>query len=158
MSTNISIKKILVPIDGSKSSEKATKYAIDTAKKWKASIIAVHVMHLPTYAFTPSPIEGMPAPAATPIPIAVSGEDRKVAESYLNKIKRMAKNAGLVIETRIIENRPSIVQAISELAEKENCDLIVMGTKGRTGIRKFLLGSVASGVVTYAPCPVLVVR
>jgi nucleotide-binding universal stress UspA family protein len=45
-----------------------------------------------------------------------------------------------------------------EYAEKENIDLIVLGTKGRSGFKKLLLGSVASGVVTYAHCPVLVVK
>lgn len=158
MSTNVSITKILVPVDGSKPSDKAAEYALDIAKRRKAKLIAVHVMHLPAYAFTPTPIEGMPTPAVTPIPLSISGEERRTAENYLSKVKEMAKKARVTVETRIIENRPSIVHAITEIAEKENCDLIVMGTKGRTGIKRFLLGSVASGVVTYAPCPVLVVR
>jgi nucleotide-binding universal stress UspA family protein len=100
----------------------------------------------------------MATPAVTPIPLSISSEERKIAEKYLNKVREMAKKARVKVETKIIENRPSIVHAITEIAEKENCDLIVMGTKGRTGIKKFLLESVASGVVTYAPCPVLVVR
>jgi nucleotide-binding universal stress UspA family protein len=158
MSINVSITKILIPVDGSKPSEKATEYAIDIAKRRKAELIAVHVMHLPAYAFTPTSIEGMATPAVTPIPLSISSEERKIAEKYLNKVREMAKKARVKVETKIIENRPSIVHAITEIAEKENCDLIVMGTKGRTGIKKFLLGSVASGVVTYAPCPVLVVR
>jgi len=158
MATNILINKILVPVDGSESSTKAAEYAIDIAKKRKAKLIAVHIMHLPAYALTPTPIEGMPTPAITTIPLTVSDKERKMVESYLNKIREMAEKAGVTIETKIIENQPSIVQAIAEIAEKQNFDLIVMGTKGRTGIKKFLLGSVASGVVTYAPCPVLVVR
>lgn len=158
MSINVSITKILVPVDGSKPSGKAAEYAIDIAKRRKANLIAVHVMHLPAYAFTPTLVEGMATPAVTPIPIIIGSEERKMAENYLNKVKKMAKRAGVTFETKIIENRPSIVHAITEIAENEGCDLIVMGTKGRTGIKRFLLGSVASGVVTYAPCPVLVVR
>jgi nucleotide-binding universal stress UspA family protein len=50
------------------------------------------------------------------------------------------------------------VAALVNYADQERADLIVIGTKGRSGISKMLLGSVASGVVTYAPCPVLVVR
>ena len=158
MSANVSITKILVPVDGSKASEKAAEYAIDIAKTKKASLIAIHVMHLPAYVFTPAPIEGMPAPIVTPIPGAISNEEKKVAEQYLNKVKDIAKTARVAVETKIIENEPSVVSAITEFATKERCDLIVIGTKGRTGIKKILLGSVADGVVTYASCPVLVVR
>jgi nucleotide-binding universal stress UspA family protein len=158
MSSNVSINKILVPVDGSKPSETAAEYAVYLAKKLKAHVIAVHVMHLPAYFLTTAPIEGMPTPATIPIPITVSGEERKTVEGYLNKVKEMAKKADIAIEAKIIENQQSIVHAITEFAEKEGCALIIMGTKGRTGMKKFLLGSVASGVVTYAHCPVLVVR
>ncbi|MDH5448590.1 MAG: universal stress protein [Candidatus Bathyarchaeota archaeon] len=158
MSTNVSITKILVPVDGSKPSDKAAEYAIDIAKRVKANIVAVHVIHLPAYALTPTPIEGMPTHMMTPIPMTISNEERKMAENYMNKVKKMAKRAKVKIETKIVEDQPSIVHAITKIAEKEGCDLIVMGTKGRTGIKRFLLGSVANGVLTYAPCPVLVVR
>lgn len=158
MSTNVSINKILVPVDGSKPSDIAAEYAVDIAKRRKANLIAVHVMHLPAYAFTPTSLEGMPTPAVTPIPVTISREERKMAENYLSRVKEMAERAGVTVKIKIVENRPSTVHAITEIAEKEGCDLIVMGTKGRTGIKRFLLGSVASGVVTYAPCPVLVVR
>ncbi len=158
MSMAVSIKKILVPIDGSKSSDKAVEYAIDISERRNAHLIALHVVHLPAYSFTPTPLEGMPTPAITSIPLTVSIEERKIAEKYLNEVEEKAKKVGVSIETKIVEDRPSIIHAITEIAEKEGCDLIVMGTKGRTGIRRFLLGSVASGVVTYAPCPVLVVR
>jgi len=158
MSTSVSIKKILVPVDGSKPSEKAAEYAIYIAKTMKADVLAVHVMSMPAYAFTTTPIEGMPTPTAIPIPLTVSGEERKIADGYLDRIEKMAKKAGVAVETKIVENQQSVVHAITESAEKEGCNLIVMGTKGRTGIARFLLGSVASGVLTYAPCPVLVVR
>lgn len=158
MSINVSIARILIPVDGSKPSDRAAEYAVDMAKRRKANLVAVHVMHLPAYVLTPAPIEGMPTHMVTPIPVTTSNEERKMAENYLNKVKKMAKRAKVKIETKLIEDQPSIVHAITKIAEKEGCDLIVMGTKGRTGIKRFLLGSVASGVVTYAPCPVLVVR
>lgn len=154
----MSIKNILVPVDGSKPSEKASEYAIYLAKTMKARVVAVHVMNVPAYAFTTTPIEGMPTPAAIPIPLTVSSEERKTAQGYLDRVEKMGKNAGVTVETKIIENQQSVVHAITEFADKGCFDLIVMGTKGRTGITKFLLGSVANGVLTYAPCPVLVVR
>jgi nucleotide-binding universal stress UspA family protein len=50
------------------------------------------------------------------------------------------------------------VGAITNHAEKENADLIIVGTRGRTGFKKILLGSVASGVVAYAHCPVMIIK
>jgi nucleotide-binding universal stress UspA family protein len=58
----------------------------------------------------------------------------------------------------MVESPLSIEAAIVNFAEEEKADLIVVGTRGRTGFSKQLLGSVASGVVTYAHCPVLVVK
>jgi nucleotide-binding universal stress UspA family protein len=58
----------------------------------------------------------------------------------------------------MVASPTSVVPAIVEYAEKNRVDLIVTGTKGRSGFTKLLLGSVASGVVTYASCPVMVVK
>jgi nucleotide-binding universal stress UspA family protein len=59
---------------------------------------------------------------------------------------------------QVIATDTSIVGAIVEYAEREKIDLIVIGTRGRSGFKKLLLGSVPSGVVTYATCPVMVVK
>ncbi len=58
----------------------------------------------------------------------------------------------------MIDSAKSAYVAIVEYAEKEDVDLIVLGTKGKTGLKRILLGSVALGVVTHATCPVLVVK
>jgi nucleotide-binding universal stress UspA family protein len=58
----------------------------------------------------------------------------------------------------MIVSRTSIVPAVVDYAEKNGVDLIVTGTKGRSGLTKVLLGSVASGIVTHARCPVLIVK
>ena len=62
------------------------------------------------------------------------------------------------IKTEIFIDVKSIIQSIVEYATHKNIDLIVIGTKGRTGLKKFLMGSVANGIVEHAHCPVLVVR
>jgi nucleotide-binding universal stress UspA family protein len=62
------------------------------------------------------------------------------------------------MKANVIDSPMSVVAALVNYADAEKADLIVIGTRGRSGIGKMLLGSVASGVVTYAPCPVLVVR
>ena len=89
-------------------------------------------------------------------------EKRKEAQQWLDKVKMLAKEQNYNIgnfKSEIIEDISSRVgYAIVNYAESQNIDLIVIGTRGRTGLRKMLLGSVASDVVTYAHCPVLVVR
>ena len=67
-------------------------------------------------------------------------------------------NKKIQLKTEVIATDRSTAGAIVEYAEHKNIDLIVIGTRGRSGIKRMLLGSVASGVVTYAHCPVLVVK
>lgn len=69
-----------------------------------------------------------------------------------------AEKQGIVPKTALLEHIDSPVKAITDYAEKNSADLIVIGTRGLGGFKRLLLGSVASDVVRYAPCPVLVVR
>jgi nucleotide-binding universal stress UspA family protein len=73
-------------------------------------------------------------------------------------MKAIAEKAGVTRVTTETVNISSAADAIINYAETNRLDLIVMGTKGRTGLKKFFLGSAASGVVSHANCPVLVVR
>lgn len=75
-----------------------------------------------------------------------------------NWLKDMTKKIDLEIVTEVIIAEELIVSEIIGFAERENIDLIIMGTRGRTGFKKLLLGSVASEVVNFAHCPVLVIR
>ncbi len=76
---------------------------------------------------------------------------------YLNKVKLKANEKNIQIKTQIISSK-NISGGILDYAEENNVGLIVIGTIGRSGFKKLLLGSVASHVVTYAHCPVLVVK
>ena len=153
------ITKILVPVDGSEYANKAADYAVRLAKLMNAKLVVLHVVHLPTYALAYPVVEG-PSPVTLPAPLPVSllEDEKKVAGKLVNKVKQMAEKAGVEAETMIIERHPSVPDAIIEFATKTGSDLIVMGTKGRTGIKRFLLGSVTESVVHHAHCPVLVVR
>lgn len=138
--------KILVAIDGSEPSMTAADYAISVAKKYGSELIALHVIRSGTSILGP-----------TPPPHLI--EVKKEAQEYLEKTKDRASDGddSIQLKTELIAS-PSVVDGIVSFAEKENVDLIVAGTKGRSAIKKLLLGSVSSGVVTYAHCTVMVVR
>jgi nucleotide-binding universal stress UspA family protein len=96
----------------------------------------------------------------TPSSINELLEDAKYeAQQWFDKIKeKLYENGDIQLKTEVVVSPISVVGAIVDYAEHENVDLIVIGSRGRSGFKKLLLGSTASGVVTYATCPVLVVK
>ncbi|MBV9175966.1 MAG: universal stress protein [Nitrososphaeraceae archaeon] len=148
--------KILVAVDGSQSSMDAVDYAISITKKASAFLIALHVMYSPAgYAYsdnmlgfvTPSSIEDL------------LEKCKQEFQPWFDKIKEKAYNNNKIqLKTDLILTPTSIVGAIIQYAEDEKVDLVVIGSRGRSGIKKMLLGSVAAGVVTYADCAVIVVK
>ena len=140
--------KIVVGVDGSKESIEASNYAIGLAKKDNAQLIVLTVMKLPSF-YGWSAIEA---------PKEWQEKDRVNTQQWFDKISEIGKENNVGVRTRMIESPMSIEAAIVNFAEEEKADLIVVGTRGRTGFSKQLLGSVASGVVTYAHCPVMVVK
>jgi nucleotide-binding universal stress UspA family protein len=94
-----------------------------------------------------------------PDPIKKKIEEAKVeAQKWFTEITRNAEQMKVQVKTDVIDSSLSVVAAIVNYADREKAELIVIGTRGRSGVSKMLLGSVASGVITYAPCPVLVVK
>ena len=142
-------KKILVPVDGSAFSFSAAKYAIALAKPSGAEVICVHSIVNPPYMTYPS--------AGMMIPRYIE-EAKTEASGWFDQIKAMAAPAGVKVTTDTILDVFSITDSILNYAKAHNVDLIVMGTHGRSGVKRLLMGSVASGVVAHAGCPVLVVR
>ncbi len=140
-------KKILVPLDFSPGSERALEFAIDVAKRDKALLLLVHVFHIPVY---PLP-EGYVMFPATQL-----SEMSTEFERLLGTAEKRARAAGAsAVETSLVTG---VVDAeIVQIAKDKHCDLIVMGTHGRSGFSHFLLGSVAEKVLRKAPCPVLTV-
>ncbi len=148
--------KILVAIDGSQPSIDAANYAIEIAKKNNNSqLIALTVLDISTprrlsSSFITAPTYGLKE----------LEEQRKQAEKWLEsiskKVEEIEKN--IHYKAEIIEGSISVEGTIVDYAENENIDLIVIGTRGRSGFKRMLLGSVASKVVTYATCPVLVIK
>ena len=80
-------------------------------------------------------------------------------QSWFDKVRDMAKNEGIPeLKTETFTDVKSVIGSIIDYATSRDVDLIVIGTRGRTGLRRFLMGSVANGVVQHAHCPVLLVR
>ena len=152
--------KVLLTVDGSEQSMNAADYALAMAKKQdnNAQLIALHVLFSQTgYAYSTN-MFGL----VTPSSISELLEDAKhEAQQWFDKIKEKMKKMNendIQLKTEVVVSSTSVVAAIVDYAEHENVDLIVIGSRGRSGFKKLLLGSTASGVVTYATCPVLVVK
>ena len=140
------IKKILIPIDGSETSFKTAKYALALAKKENASVMLLHVSQIP------------PFPAYLRSLAKYQKEVRSRAEEWFEKIRNYSESGGIDMKTRVITAATSVIGTIAEVADNEGIDLIVMGPRGVSKFSKLLLGSVTSGVVSHAPCSVLVVK
>ena len=154
-------KKILVAQDGSESSQRAAQAALELAEKLKADLVVLHAISSPTsyYHSTIASPTGMSLPAPSQHEIdAYYAYARKVALGIVGETESKAKKQGIHVKTEIPEAVSSIVETIVNHASKENVDLIVVGTRGLGGFKKLLLGSVSSGIVSHAHCPVLIVR
>ncbi len=151
---SLSIKKILVTIDGSESSKKATEYAICLAKKYNSRLIILYILYS-ELGFAYSNLLGVVTPKAIQ---DVLETQKNEVQKWFDEIKNKLKTSNISVTDKIIISASSIVGEIMAFADKEKIDLIILGTRGRTGFKKLLLGSVAEGVVTHSSCPVMVVR
>jgi nucleotide-binding universal stress UspA family protein len=138
--------KILVAIDGSDASMDAAVYAISISKQYNAEFLyALHVIRADVDLF------GLHDTLEYTI------EMRNKGEKYLGKVRLKANEKNIQVKTEII-SYTNIAGGIVDYAEENNINLIVIGTRGLSGFKKLLLGSVATNVITYAHCPVMVVK
>lgn len=143
--------KILVAIDGSQASMDAADYAIEMTKKDGAQLIALTIIHIPLSSY------GLVSPQGE-LSHPKEREEMLEAKQWFDKLIQIAKENDVQLKTEIIDSQMSIEAAIVEYAESEDVDLIVIGTRGTSDIKNILLGNIASGVVKYAACPVMVVK
>jgi len=147
------ISKILVPTDGSKTAQKAARYAVDLAKQLKASVIALSVIDNRSLVAQTVPAKDTARHVIEPI------EDylREAAEGYAREIKKLCDKNGVQSKTVVTKGHP--VEEIVKEAKKSKADLIVMGSHGRSALAAAVLGSVTYGVIHKATqIPVLIVR
>jgi nucleotide-binding universal stress UspA family protein len=146
------IKRILVAVDGSNPSLNASDFAIDMAKRFESELIALYVIE-PKYNELETAISPRPGRLKN-----VFTKAMEKGEQIVHNVKENAVKNHLNIKTDVINSITSVVKAIVEYSEDKEVNMIVVGSRGMTGFKKMLLGSVASGVVTYAHCPVVVIK
>ncbi len=151
-----SIKKILCAVDYSDKSLEAAEYALLIARAMDAYLILLNVLETEPWLHGKKPYE---LGSKEELDKAYHKEKEEM-EQTICAIRNKAKEMDITVKTEIlmIPQTKSVAYAIVEYAEDKEVDLIIMGTRGRSGIKKMLLGSVATGVVTYAHCPVMIVK
>jgi nucleotide-binding universal stress UspA family protein len=147
--SKVQIRKILVPIDGSEYSLSAAKYATRIAKNENAKLFCIHVITSVPYGYATSP----------PAIDQYFKDIQAKVQSWFDKVREMAKTEGVSeLKTETFTDVKSVIGSIIDYATSRDIDLIVIGTRGRTGLKRLLMGSVANGVVQHSHCPVLLVR
>ena len=135
---------------------KAIDYAVNVAEKYKSEIIALHVLYSQTgFAFHKETVAGTITSTSLN---DLNLEAKKEAEKWFEEINKRAEKKNVQIRTEVVLTVISIVEGILTYAEKENINLIIIGSKGKSGWKKLIVGSVASGISTYAHCPILIVK
>lgn len=133
---------------------KAADYAVSFAKKYDAELTILYVLYS-ELGFAYSNLIGVTTPKAIE---DVLETQKKDVQKWFDEIKSKLGTTKITLTGKIIISASSIVGEIVGFASKEKMDLIILGTRGRTGFKKLLLGSVAEGVVNHSSCPVMVVR
>lgn len=132
-------RKILLPLDGSKTAEQVLFWAKQYAGPDKAQVVLLQVLH------AEYPLEGRPFRAGSP-----------EAREYLQGIERELNFAGIPVKI-LLRNEP-VSRAIVETARRESCDLVLMTSRGASKVVRWLIGGVAQQVLRLSPIPVLIVR
>ncbi|MDX1595369.1 MAG: universal stress protein [Nitrosopumilaceae archaeon] len=141
-------KNILVPFDLSNSSKRAFKFALDIAKKYNSKITILTAVEGDSWhhKFYDSRADN-----------ELIKKQKKAATKFIEELEKSGKKANVSLKSQIVKST-STVQTITTYAKSRKFDLIVIGSHGRTGLDKLILGSVANGVVQKSSCPVLVIK
>lgn len=139
--------KVVIGVDGSADSNAAIRYILDSRWPDSAQFLVISAAPFPVLTG-----DLLATTAVEEILVDWDKKHRAVADEAADELHK----GGLTARARMIRGDPRFV--LEDEARKENADLIVVGTHGLTGVKRLLLGSVASHVVSHAPCSVLVVR
>lgn len=145
------VSRILVPVDLSDGSREVIDYAVKLARPFKASVEVVHAWEPPQYV-APDLLVAAPGWNSQSLEHVAVEAATKELTAQMNQ----GEPPGVPVSQKIVVGEAA--STILDLAEQDKCDLIVMGTHGRRGLPRLLLGSVAQKVVARASCPVLTIH
>jgi len=145
-------KKILLPIDGSENSKKATNYVLELAKKFDSKVYVLNSYEMPAIAMAP------PAGAVSHYRLNAEIEQnlKEYSQKILGECAKIFKDNNIDVE--IIMTKGEAGPKIVEKAEENDCDLIVIGNRGLGSVRSILLGSVSNYVVHHIKSPILLIH
>ena len=140
-------ERIIVPVDGSEVAKRAAQKALALAQAMDIQVVALHVMNVPDL------------PSFYAYPGAIRYQEmhdfiQKEGQLYLDEIEHLGNQMGVAVSKKLLEGHP----AEEIIKETREGDLIVIGSKGRTGLDRLLMGSVAENVARHATCPVMIVK
>ncbi len=144
------IRTILVPVDFSENAAKALETAAGLAERFNARIALLHAHHIDV------PMASHLVPGGPVLPVGFQEQVHQRATEAVEALAKQASQWGVEVTGKAVVGPAS--QAIVEEAKQLPADLIVMGTRGNTGLKHVLLGSIAERVVRTAPCPVMTVK
>ena len=144
-------KRIVIPVDGSETANKALTVALQMARDSGGSVRIVHVIEGTNYSSSAMQTEGFAGGAMDSIRIA--------AQKILDEALALAQPFGVAVDTKLFDTFDGrLADAVGNAATDWQADLIVVGTHGRRGIGRMLMGSGAEQIMRQAPIPVLVIR
>ena len=149
------ISKVLAAIDGSELSIDAADYAVLIAKQNNAQLIALHVIRSEEAYQYASNLTEVVTPTSVDSMVQTVKQD---SQKWFDTIEQKSNANNVQVKTDIMVSPNSTAGTIVDYAEREGIDLIVMGTRGRSGFKKLLLGSTASDVIAYAHCLVMIIK
>lgn len=150
------LHKILVCVDGSDKSLEAADYSISIAQNSRAQLVILNVIETEPWLYGEKAYEW-----GSPEKVDKAYANKKVEiQKILDQIRKNAEAVGIQSNSEILltPRTQGAVKAILEYVEQQQIDVLVVGTRGNTGIKKMLLGSVANGLLTLANCPVMIIK
>lgn len=140
-------RTVVVATDFSEQAEKATRYALELAQRLEAKVELVHAWQIPVVT---SP------ELAMPLPVTFVDDLARDSQRAMDEAVKRHSTTGVPVHGTVVCGDAR--DAVLETLDKVKGELLVLGTHGRRGLKRALLGSVAENVVRFSPCPVLVVR
>jgi nucleotide-binding universal stress UspA family protein len=135
--------RLLVATDGSEYSRKAVDKALDLIKYSGGTLTVVSVLEISPHIYAVAP--------------QIAEEKIKLPQKYVAEVEELAASRGIQVEG-VVREAECANEVITDVAREQSIDLIVVGSHGRTGLKRLLMGSVTESVIAHSPCPVLVVK